>query len=251
MRIIAVVNMKGGVGKTTTVVHLGHALARLGKRILVIDLDAQANLTLWLGTEATADLADALRDSSRLHQAIQPSKALGVDLLHGSHETAGMAAELQSSRSPVTALRRLLRGIKDYDYVLLDAAPGLDLLALNAIVATDEVLAPVETHAMALAGLTLLQKTVTDLVEDELISCAPPIRALATKHDPRTGLGRDVLAYLRNEAGVLVFDTSIAINSRLGECYVHKKSIFDIDPRARGARDYSRLAEEITSNGAS
>jgi chromosome partitioning protein len=249
-RIIAVVNMKGGVGKTTTVVHLGHALARRGQNILIVDLDAQANLTLWMGNDAPADLADVLRDPSRIADAIRPSKASGVDILHGSHETAGITAELQSSRTPVTALRRLLRNITGYDHVILDAAPGLDLLALNAIIAADEVIAPVETHAMALAGLTLLQKTIADLIEDELIEKSPPIRVLATKHDARTGLNRDILDYLRNESGVSVFNTAISINCRLGECYVHKKSVFDVDPRARGANDYVNLAEEFANNGA-
>lgn len=250
-RTIAIVNMKGGVGKTTTVVHLAHALARLGHRPLVVDLDAQANLTLWIGTSAPSDLAASLRDRERIADAIRPSAATGVDLLHGSHDTAGIATELRtSSRSPVTALRRLLREIQGYDFVFLDAAPGLDLLALNAIVAADEVIAPVETQAMALSGLSLLTKTMDDLIEEELIAVRPPSRVLATKHDGRTGLGRDVLAYLRADAGMPVFDTCISVNSRLGECYAHKKTIFDIDPRARGAHDYAALAQEFTTHAA-
>lgn len=248
-RTVAVVNMKGGVGKTTTVVHLAHGLAREGHRVLVVDLDAQANLTLWLARNesAPADLATILRAPARLADAIRPSSADGVDLLHGSHETAGITAEIQSSRSPVTALRRLLKGIEGYDYIFLDAAPGLDLLALNAIVAADEIIAPVETQAMALSGLSLLSKTVQDLLEDELIDVKPPIRVLATKHDARTGLGRDVLTYLRGEGQTPVFDTFISINTRLGECYAHKKTIFDVDPAARGAHDYAALAKEFSS----
>jgi len=183
-------------------------MRRQGQRPLVVDLDAQASLTLWVGTGAPSDLAGSLRE--RLADAIRPSAAAGVDLLHGSHETAGVAAEVQSSRSPVTALRRLLREIQgSYDFVFLDAAPGLDLLALNAIVAADELIAPVETQAMALSGLSLLTKTMDDLIEEELILARPPTRVLATKHDGRTGLGRDVLAYLRADGGLPVFGTCI------------------------------------------
>jgi len=246
MRIVAILNMKGGVGKTTTTANLGHGLARQGRRVLLVDLDAQANLTTWLGAEEApaAVLAHALKDSKTASLAIGPSRASGVDLMYGSSATAVSEQEMVGDRNPSTVLRRALRGL-DYDDVLLDCPPGLGLVTVNAIAAAHEILVPVETQTMALSGLGLLLKTIQDLLDAEVITAAPAVRAVLTKHDPRSGLARAVAEHLRSTESIPALTTPIRINVRLAESYGLKRTIFDHDPKSNGALDYAALAAEM------
>jgi chromosome partitioning protein len=246
-RVVAIVNMKGGVGKTTTAANLGHAIARQGARVLAVDLDSQHNLTTWLGSDAPgAMLGDALRDPKAARSAIAPSKAAGVDLLHGSRSTALAERELQNTPAPATALRRALRTIaSEYDVVLLDCPPGLGLLSVNAIVAANEVLVPVETRTMALAGLGQLRETTRELVDAEVLAKPPQLRVVATMHDGRTGLARDVLRILRESDGVDTLATTIRLNSKVAESFGHGLTVFDYAPTANGAAHYSELAKEL------
>lgn len=249
MRIVAILNMKGGVGKTTTTANLGHGLARRGRRVLLVDLDAQANLTTWLGAEEAPEavLAHALKDARTVRLAIGASRASGVDLLYGSAATAVSEQEMVGDRNPSTVLRRALRGL-DYDEILLDCPPGLGLVTVNAIAAANEILVPVETQTMALSGLGLLLKTIQDLLEAEVISTAPMVRAVLTKHDPRSGLARAVAEHLRSAQSIPSFSTPIRTNVRLAESYGLKKTIFDHDAKSNGAADYEALAEEMVSS---
>ncbi len=245
MKIVAILNMKGGVGKTTTAANLSHALARHGRRVLVVDLDAQANLTTWLGAEEPpqAVLAHALKDTNVVHLAIGPSRAAGVDLLYGSSATSVAEQEMIGDKNPSTVLRRALRGVSDYDEILLDCPPGLGLITINAIAASHEILVPIETHTMALTGLGLLSKNVAELVDAEVIATPPQMRAVATKHDARSGLAKAVLEHLHT-SGVDIMDTTIRTNIRLAECYGLQKTIFDHAADAAGALDYDQLARE-------
>jgi len=249
MDIVAVLNMKGGVGKTTTAANLSHALARMGRRVLAVDLDAQANLTSWLGAEEAprAVLAHALKDAKVVHLAIGPSRAAGVDLLYGSSATSVTEQELVGDKNPSTVLRRALRPLVEYDYIVLDCPPGLGLITINAIAAAHEIMVPIETQTMALSGVGLLMQNIEDLLNAEVLTVAPKIRAVATKHDSRNGLARAVLVHLRASNGIPAMATTIRTNVRLAECYGLKKTIFDHAPEASGAADYEELAREFVA----
>jgi len=252
MNIVAVLNMKGGVGKTTTTANLSHALARLSRRVLAVDLDAQANLTSWIGSDdpPRAVLAHALKDANVVQLAIGPSRAPGVDLLYGSSATSVTEQEMVGDKNPSTVLRRALRSLTEYDDILLDCPPGLGLITINAIAAAHEILVPIETHTMALTGLGLLARNVRELVDAEVIAEPPHMRAVATKHDARNGLARAVLQHLRASNGIVSMETMIRTNVRLAECYGLKKTIFDHAPDAAGAADYDQLAREFISTEA-
>jgi chromosome partitioning protein len=246
MNIVALLNMKGGVGKTTTTVNLGGGLARLGRRVLLVDLDAQANLTKWLGTDdpPRAVLADALNDLSLVPLAIGPSCEPTVDLLYGSRATAVTEQQMVGDRNPSTVLRRALRRLTDYDVVLLDCPPGLGLITINAIAAANEIIIPVQTQTMALSGIELLVQTIQDLLDADVIAEVPLLRAIATMHDTRTALARSVADQLGTIDSIPLLAT-IRTNIQLAECFSFKKSIFDYAPRASGADDYAVLAREF------
>jgi chromosome partitioning protein len=247
MGIVALVNHKGGVGKSTTAVNLAAALSKRGRRVLVIDADSQHNATSWIGADAPPDLAfaDVLRRPSDAANAIGPSTVGGVDLLYGSRETAVAERELQAGPSPTTALRRALRTVTRYDDILIDSPPGLGCASLNAIVAADELLVPAEPHGLSLAGLGQLRETITDLVALEVIATEPPMRVVLCRYDGRLALAKEVAAHLRDAADVAVFKTEIRVNTKLTECVGARQSIFDYEPAAIGAADYAALSMEF------
>jgi chromosome partitioning protein len=245
--IFAIVNMKGGVGKTTTAVNLGAALARRGRSVLVVDLDPQANATGWLGRDErpTASVANALADRKTAPLAVAPSTEEGVDLVYGSRELAGVAEDLRaSSPTPALALRAALRQIRAYDEVLIDCPPGLGLLSLNAMIAADSLIVPVDSQTMALAGVAQIRETLAELSEADVISAIPPTRILLTMYDGRLSLDRAVADHLR-ETDLPVFGQSIRTNTKLAESYGLRQTIFEYAPTSTGATDYAALAEEV------
>jgi chromosome partitioning protein len=245
--IFAIVNMKGGVGKTTTAVNLGAALARRGRSVLVVDLDPQANATGWIGRDErpTASVANALADRKTAPLAVAASTEEGVDLVYGSRELAGVAEDLRaSSPTPALALRAALRQIRAYDEVLIDCPPGLGLLSLNAMIAADSLIVPVDSQTMALAGVAQIRETLTELSEADVISAIPPTRILLTMYDGRLSLDRAVADHLR-ETDLPVFGQSIRTNTKLAESYGLRQTIFGYAPTSTGAADYAALAEEV------
>lgn len=247
--ITAILNEKGGVGKTTSSATLSHALARRGRKVLVVDLDPQANLTAWLGTTApVATLANALADHRLTPDAVGPSSADGVDLLYGSRDVADAADDLRaSSHAPAVALRRALKTLNGkYDYMLLDCPPGVGVLSVNALVAADVILVPVDSQAMALSGLTQLQRSLAELADAEIIQTEPTMSAFLTRYDGRLGLAREVREYLAGDKSPAhVLTATVRVSTRLAECYGHGKTIYDYAPTEPVAADYDRLAEEI------
>jgi chromosome partitioning protein len=245
--IVAVINEKGGVGKTTTVATLGHALELRGERILVIDLDPQANLTAWIGTEhpPRGSVANALADRTVIVDAIGGSTAGLVALAYGSRAVADAADDLRaSSPAPALALRRALRGL-DYDRILIDCPPGLGVLSVNALCAADELIIPVNSQAMALSGVVQLEATLEELRDAEVIQREPVRRLLMTMYDSRRALAREVREYLNGRGPRHVYETTIRASARIAECYGHHRTIYDYAPREGVAADYARLAEEV------
>jgi chromosome partitioning protein len=246
---VAIVNQKGGVGKTTTAVHLAHGLALLGAaRILAVDLDPQGNLTTWIGADdpPAKTIADVLSHPREALEAIGASRLAGVDLLYGSRESALAERELQTTAAPATALRRVLRAVEtQYDAVIVDCPPALGLLAINAIVAADELIVPVEAATMALAGLSQVRATVAELVDAEVCEHPPRVRILVTRYDGRLGLARDVLDHLRGSDDVDLYSTVIRSSTKIAESFGHGQTALTYAPRSPGAIDYASFAKEF------
>ncbi len=247
--IYAIVNMKGGVGKTTTAVNLGAALARYGKSVLVVDLDPQANATGWIGSDSppAATVANALSDRKIAPAAVGPSTAPGVDLAYGSRGLAGVAEDLRaSSPTPALALRAALKQLRPYDAVLIDCPPGLGLLSLNAMIAADSLIVPVDSQTMALAGVSQIRETLAELADGDVISEIPPARILLTMYDGRLSLDRAVAEHLRDTA-MPIFNQTIRTNTKLAESYGLRQTIFEYAPNSTGAADHAALAEELAT----
>jgi chromosome partitioning protein len=252
MKVIAVTNIAGGVAKTTTAVNFGHALARHGLRILVVDLDAQANSTTYIGTHSQRSIAEALDNPTLFEETIASSRAEGVDLAHGSLDTAGV--ELVLAQKPATAATRLRKALRTidgaYDLVLVDAPPAPGLLTINAIVAADELIIPVETKPKALEGVGNMRALLSQIVDDpDLMPRGRPEGwYLATRHDARTVLDRNCLEGLRADDGFPTFATVIRVNQKIPESYARQMSVLDYDPTSYGAVDYIALADEYLNH---
>jgi chromosome partitioning protein len=248
MKVISIVNIAGGVAKTTTAVNFAHALALHGLRILVVDLDPQANSTTYIGTTSRLRMAAALVDPDLFPQVIGPSRVNNVEVAHGSLETAG--AELMLAAQPATAalrLRKCLRTIAGrYDFILVDSPPAPGLLTVNAIAAADELLIPVETKPKALEGVGNMRALLAQIVDDPdlMPKGPPPASYLATRYDARTILDRACLEGLRGDSTFPTLETVIRVNQRIPESYAHQKSVIAHDVNSYGAHDYRALAKE-------
>jgi chromosome partitioning protein len=250
-RVIAVTNQKGGVGKTTTAINLGAALAVSDVKVLLIDADPQGNTTSGLGIQKTPGLAtiyDVLVDGKEIEHAICHTSMEGLDVLPADKNLIGVNLQLISVDDRESLLRQRLARILDrYDFILIDCPPALDLLTLNALMAADSVLVPIQCEFFALEGVSELMDTI-DRIRD---SFGHPLRIegiLLTMFDDRTNLARQVAADLREFFGDDVFKTVIPRNIRLAEAPSHGKSILAYDPGSRGSESYIQLAKEVLTN---
>jgi len=247
-RVIAVANQKGGVGKTTTAVNLSAALALTGQRILVVDLDPQGHATSGMGVprnDAGPSVYDALINDAPLHSVVVPTQILGLDLAPGSIHLAGAEVELVALPARETRLRETLGSVRNrYDAVLIDCPPSLGLLTLNAMVAADEVLIPIQCEYYALEGLTRLVDTVS-LIRRELNPALRIGGVLLTMYDPRTNLAEQVAAEIRRHFAGEVFATAIPRSVRLAEAPSFGQPVVTYDPSSRGAEAYLALAKEV------
>ncbi len=241
-------NQKGGVGKTTTTVNLGAALAEADHRVLVIDLDPQGNATTGLGInsrELDHSIYDVLLNDVDLEDCIEPTSVLNLFLAPASLDLAGAEIELVSVMSRETRLRRAIEQVSsDYDYVLIDCPPSLGLLTVNALAAAGEVMVPIQCEYYALEGLGQLMRNV-DLVQRNLNPRLELSLIVLVMYDGRTKLGEQVATEVREHFGERVCRNVIPRNIRLSEAPSYGQPITVFDSSSKGAVAYRELAREV------
>ena len=245
-QIIALANQKGGVGKTTTSVNLGAALAQAGKRVLLVDIDAQGNATSGSGvdkSELERDSYDVMVDRVPIREVIVPTD--NYDLVPATIQLSGAEIELASQEKREYRLKKALSEVNDdYDFILIDNPPALGLLTVNAFTASDAILIPVQTEFYALEGLGQLLNTI-ELVRQQFNADLDISGILLTMYDGRTNLAKHVAEEVRNYFGDKVYTTVIPRSVRLSEAPSYGQAIIDFDPRSIGSKVYSELAQEV------
>lgn len=251
-KMIAIGNQKGGVGKTTTTVNLGAALAAMDKKVLIIDSDSQGNASSGLGIErgdVKNSLYEVLIDGVSIEESILHTSRDHLDIVPSTISLAAAEIELIHLEGRESRLKEALQPVRDqYDYILVDCPPSLGQLSINAFTASDTILIPVQAEYYALEGLSQLLNTIR-LVQK---SYNPHFRiegVLITMLDARTNLGYEVVDEVRKYFQEKVYDTVISRNIRLSEAPSYGLPVIDYDPRSRGALMYKELAKEVVKNG--
>ncbi|HKS16768.1 MAG TPA: ParA family protein [Planctomycetota bacterium] len=246
MRRIALVNQKGGVGKTTTAVNLAAGLASLGKRVLLIDLDPQSNATINFGLKphelklTTYSILVGGSPAPEVIRQISPN----LFLIPASIDLAGAEMELSTQFGREQILRDAMKSVDDYDFCLVDCPPSLGILNVNGLVFVDEVFIPMQCEFFALHGLSLLVRTI-EVVKKRLNPALAVTGVVPCMYDLRKGLAREIVKEIEKHFGPRVFRTRIRTNVRLAEAPSYGKSIFDYAPDSYGAEDYRSLAREV------
>lgn len=252
---IAICNQKGGVGKTVTTVNLGIGLARMGKRVLLVDVDAQGSLTASLGNpypdQIEKTLATVLGHIIMDEQLI-PGEGIihheeGVDLLPANIELAGLETTLVNAMSRELFLREYLETVRaDYDVILLDCCPSLGMLTINALAAADEVVIPMQAHYLSIKGLEQLLRTISR-VKRQINPGLNISGILITMADMRTNYSREIVELLRNAygSGVRIFDSIIPLSIRAAETSAEGRSIYLHDPAGKVSAAYAALTQEV------
>jgi len=250
-RVVAVANQKGGVGKTTTVINLGAALAAHERPVLLIDLDPQANCTSGLGHSVSGPTSyEVLEGAAALADAVQPTRFPFLDLLPATRDLIGAEVELLRAEDRAERLRQALAGAPTrHDWVLIDCPPSLGLLTVNALTAADSVLVPIQCEYFALEGVSELMRTL-----ERVRAVWNPGLAIEgvvmTLYDDRLTLANQVVGEVRRYFGANVFDTVVPRNVRVAEAPSFGQTILEYDIRSRGAQAYLALADEMLRRGA-
>jgi len=254
-RLIALVNQKGGCGKTTTAVNLAACLAVSNRRVLLIDLDPQANATVSLGVDPGKlertiyqVLVDDPGDGDLtidLPSVVVPSNVPNLDLAPSSIDLAAAELELSARIGRENSLRKKILPVRDsYDYIMLDTPPSLGLLTLNALVACEEVIIPIQTHYYALLGMRQLLRTMK-VVREEVGHQIEIAGVVPTMYDARTSIGKEILQGIRDYFGDKVFASAIHFNIKLVESSMAGVPVFVHMRASRGAQEYMNLAREV------
>ncbi|NQV12644.1 ParA family protein [Candidatus Uhrbacteria bacterium] len=247
-QIFAIVNQKGGVGKTTTTLNLGAYLANAGKRVLIVDLDPQGNASSGIGinhNEVEHGLYEVLTGQSVVSQALHKTGHEGLHVIPTNQNLAGASVELVSHENREFVLHKALEPLKsEYDFILVDCPPSLGLLTLNGLVASDQVVIPIQAEYYALEGLGQLLNTI-ELVRDNLKPELNVFGAVITMYDQRTKLSRDVLKELYKHFPNKIFRSVIPRSVRLAEAPSFGQTILGYDPGSKAARAYERLTHEF------
>ena len=250
--VYAIANQKGGVGKTTTAVNVAACIAESGFATLLVDIDPQANATLGLGVpkDCEPNVYSVLAGHADLAAAVRDTAVERLKLVPSHPDLAGANVELPREPGSETRLRGTLGGVRErFDYVLLDCPPSLGPLTVNALVAADRVIVPVQTEYFALEGLAGLLDTLA-LIQRELNPRLRVAGMLLTMHDGRTRLATDVEREVREHFPALVFETVIPRNVRVGEAPSYGLPVIHHDPHCAGAEAYVELAKEVVRGGA-
>jgi chromosome partitioning protein len=249
-RVIAVANQKGGVGKTTTAVNLAACIAELGKRVLLVDLDPQANATSGVGLEKTegGSAYQVLLGEGTLLDKVRPTAYPGLQIVPSELDLCGVEVELARSENHLRRVSDLLAPVVDsgrFDLILIDCAPSLGILTLNAFAAAQALLVPLQCEYYALEGISMITRIMDQLRTGNINPNLELLGVVMTMFDSRTNLSNQVVNEVRNHFGEKVFDTVIPRTTRLAEAPSFGKPIIHYDKYSAGAAAYQVLAQEV------
>jgi len=245
MKFISIVNQKGGTGKTTTVISLGAVLAERGKKVLLIDLDPQGNLTYSLGVnEIEHTIGDVLMGDASAKQSIISLPDEGLDLIPSSIDLANIEMSMAQIEERELQLKKTLKGLSKYDFVLIDCPPSFSLLAVNSLTLSNEVIIPMQMTALSLQGLDLIYSTI-EQIRENLNPKLKILGILPVMIDKRRKLSSEVQSYIQDNFDITLFESSIRNNVKAAEAPSFGKSVIKYAPSSNSAKDYQAFGEEF------